>query len=177
MSKSLVSDSGAADAPTPVDDAERRASRARREARKGAGRRSGELLQEKERRQQKTPAQRTAMRAEVRSWINKHRLEPFVMLLSRIATSSFGPNATVMPHLRRSKGRSRLVVVIDAAFPLAATHYQAFLPLEQKFWLAYASLPKPPVPFMIGVRPSRGWSRAEALAPLFKQTQESGMMI
>jgi hypothetical protein len=117
------------------------------------------------------------MRAEVRSWINKHRLEPFVILLGRVATAAFGPKATVMPHLRKTKGRSTLVVVIDAAFPLAATHYHAFLPLEQQFWSAYSSLPKPPVPFMIGVRPARGWSRAEALAPLFKETQESELTI
>lgn len=153
----------------------RAASPVRRTGRKGTGRRRGEGSQS-ERRELKDASKRVKQRAEVRNFVNRNRLEPFVMLLGRLATAAFGPAASVMPHLRKKRGRTTLVVVVDAAFPLANTHYEAFLPLERTFWETYNALPKPPVPFIVGVRPARGWSRAESLAPMFQEQQETDLL-
>ena len=43
-----------------------------------------------------------------------------------------------------------------------------FLPRERAFWTAYTLLVKPAhAPFVVAIRPARGWCRVEALAPMF----------
>ena len=100
-------------------------------------------------------------------YVSRHRLESFQQALGVLAAAAFGPEATVVPHLRRNGRRTQLVFVVDAADPVATVDYGAFLPHERAFWTAYANLPKPDTPFGVAVRPARGWSRLEALAPLF----------
>ncbi len=52
--------------------------------------------------------------------------------------------------------------------PTACLDYAEFLPREKAFWGMYSQLPKPAaVPFLVAVRPARGFCRAEAMAPLF----------
>ncbi|MDF1502789.1 hypothetical protein [Roseisolibacter sp. H3M3-2] len=100
-------------------------------------------------------------------YVSRHRLEPFYRALGGLAIAVFGPDATVVPHLRREGRRQRLTFVVDAASPEATLDYAAFLPLEQAFWTAYAHVPKPEVPLAVAIRPARGWCRTEALAPFF----------
>jgi hypothetical protein len=100
-------------------------------------------------------------------YVSRHRLEPFHQALAVVAAAAFGPDATVVPHLRKSGSRMQLVFVVDAADPAATVDYAAFLPREQAFWTAYANVAKPDVPFAVAVRPARGWCRLEALAPFF----------
>jgi len=163
--------------PRP-DDAERRQEEApRRRSRRGMGRRTddqvlaadGRPQAAGERRRSRTLAEQRAQWAEVRRWVARAEVEPFRELLERLAQVAFGPAATVMPHLRRSRGRKYLAFVVDAACPEAGTNYADFLPLERAFWTAYATVPKPAASFMVAVRPARGWCRSEALMPLFTQ--------
>lgn len=100
-------------------------------------------------------------------YVARHRLEPFYRALGGLAIAVFGGEATVVPHLRQDGRYRRLVFVVDAASAEASVDYEAFLPLEQAFWTAYAHVPKPDVPLMVAVRPARGWCRTEALAPFF----------
>lgn len=100
-------------------------------------------------------------------YVVRHRLEPFHQALGGLAIAVFGPEATVVPHLRQSGRTRRLVFVVDAASPEASLDYAAFLPMEQAFWTAYAHVPKPDVPLGVAIRPARGWCRTEALAPFF----------
>lgn len=97
----------------------------------------------------------------------RHRLEAFERALGGLAESVFGPDATVVPHLRANGARRHLVFVVDAADPTANVDYSAFLEREQTFWTAYAHVPKPAAPFAVAIRPARGWCRTEALAPFF----------
>lgn len=106
-------------------------------------------------------------RAEVSRYVAKHHLEEVHRVLQLLAGSIFGPDATVVPHLRRVGNRRRLTFVVDAADPTAMVSYADFLPRERAFWAAYATIEKPNEPFAVAIRPSRGWSRTEALAPLF----------
>ena len=111
---------------------------------------------------------RVARRAAVQRHLQHYRLEEFGDLLATLAAAVFGPQATVVAHLRNVGGAERLTFVVDAASPAATVDYREFLPFEQAFWTAYAQIPKPTnVAFMVAIRPARGWSRAEALAPLF----------
>jgi hypothetical protein len=146
---------------------ERRVPGARRSGRRGVGRRRDEQAKAAERRELKGPEERRQQRTAVIRWIEQNRVEPFLLLLVRLARAIFGPDATVVPHLRWSRGRRYLVFVVDAAHPEAGLRYDEFLPLEQAFWGTYARLPKPNASFMVAVRPSRGWCRSEALAPMF----------
>jgi hypothetical protein len=159
---------------------ERRTAEARRSGRHGLGRRrgdhpgtdaeSGKRRASADRRRVRTIGEQRRQWAEVRRWVKRHDLEPFRELLERLAQVAFGPAATVMPHLRRSRGRDYLVLVVDAACPEAGTNYADFLPLERAFWTAYATIPKPAnTAFVVAVRPARGWCRSEALMPLFAQ--------
>jgi hypothetical protein len=100
-------------------------------------------------------------------YVARHRLEPFERALAGLAISVFGPEATVVPHLRANGRRQQLTFVVDAADPSANVDYSVFLPREQTFWTAYAHVPKPNVPFAVAIRPARGWCRSEALAPFF----------
>jgi hypothetical protein len=100
-------------------------------------------------------------------YVARHRLEPFQRALTGLAMAAFGPEASVVAHLRQSGHTRRLTFVVDAASPEAGLDYEAFLPLERAFWTAYAHMPKPDVPMVVAVRPARGWCRAEALAPFF----------
>jgi hypothetical protein len=100
-------------------------------------------------------------------YVARHRLEPFYRALGGLAIAVFGPEATVVPHLRRDGRSKRLVFVVDAASPEATVDYASFLPLEQAFWTAYAHVPKPDLPLGVAIRPARGWCRTEALAPFF----------
>ena len=100
-------------------------------------------------------------------YIARHRLEPFHRALWTLAVAVFGEQATVVPHLRTLRGQRRLTFVVDAADPSASMDYEHFLPRERAFWTAYAHVPKPEVPFLVAVRPARGWCRLEALAPMF----------
>jgi hypothetical protein len=118
-----------------------------------------------ERRSRSAPAG-TGRSAVVRH-LAKHRLEDFHHLLGAIAAGVFGPQSSVVPHLRRVRGAPRLTFVVDAADPGACVCYDEFLPREHAFWTAYAQLTKPQLPFTVAIRPARGWSRAEALAPFF----------
>lgn len=123
--------------------------------------------EEKDRR---TPAARgdaLTSRAEVTRHIATHHLEELHRVLQLLAGSIFGPDATVVPHLRRVGDQRRLTFVVDAADPTAMVSYADFLPRERAFWAAYATIEKPNEPFAVAIRPSRGWSRTEALAPLF----------
>jgi hypothetical protein len=115
-----------------------------------------------------------APRIAAAQYVSRHRLETFHQALTVVAAAAFGPDATVVPHLRRNGRRMQLVFVVDAADPVATVDYAAFLPREQAFWTAYANLPKPDVPFGVAVRPARGWSRLEALAPLFAYMPVAG---
>ena len=113
-------------------------------------------------------APRGTGRAATTRFIAQHRLDEFHRILYAIAVAVFGPAATVVPHLRRVARGPRLTFVVDAADPSALVSYEAFLPREQAFWTAYAQLPKPKgVSFVVAIRPARGWSRGEALAPFF----------
>jgi hypothetical protein len=100
-------------------------------------------------------------------YVARHRLDGFERTLAGLAVSVFGPEATVVPHLRANGRRQQLTFVVDAADPSANVDYMAFLPREQTFWTAYAHVPKPAVPFAVAIRPARGWCRSEALAPFF----------
>ena len=100
-------------------------------------------------------------------YVARHRLQLFQRALAGLAVAAFGPDATVVAHLRQSGRTRRLTFVVDAASPEAGLDYAAFLPLERAFWTAYAHMPKPDVPMVVAVRPARGWCRAEALAPFF----------
>jgi hypothetical protein len=104
---------------------------------------------------------------DVALYITRHRLEPFHRALAGLAVAVFGADATVVPHMRTVSGKRRLTFVVDAADPAASYDYSAFLPRERAFWTAYAHVPKPEVPFVVAVRPARGWCRLEALAPMF----------
>jgi hypothetical protein len=106
-------------------------------------------------------------RNDVQRYMTRHRLEPFHRALWTLAVAVFGDDATVVPHIRTMGGRKRLTFVVDAADPAASVDYEQFLPREQAFWTAYAHVPKPEVPFLVAVRPARGWCRLEALAPMF----------
>ena len=106
-------------------------------------------------------------RTEVAQYIARHRLEPFHRALFGLAVAVFGPDATVVPHMRTLGGRRRLTFVVDAADAAASVDYGQFLPRERAFWTAYAHVPKPDLPFVVAVRPARGWCRIEALAPMF----------
>ena len=106
-------------------------------------------------------------RAEVARYIARHHLEELHRVLRLVAGSIFGPDATVVPHLRHSGNWRRLTFVVDAADPTAMVCYADFLPREQAFWAAYADIEKPNERFTVAIRPFRGWSRTEALAPLF----------
>ena len=154
---------------------ERRHGGRRRAGRAGLGRREEDAppagVAMGERRRYRTLADQRRQWAHVRRWMARHDLEEFRDLVERLAQAAFGEAATVMPHLRRSRGRQYLVLVVDAACPEAGTNYGAFLPMEQAFWTAYASLPKPPSPFVVAVRPARGWCRAEALMPVYTTLQ------
>jgi hypothetical protein len=100
-------------------------------------------------------------------FIARHRLESLHRSLWALAVAVFGEQATVVPHLRTVGGRRRLTFVVDAADPSAGVDYEHFLPRERAFWTAYAHLPKPDLPFIVAIRPARGWCRLEALAPMF----------
>jgi hypothetical protein len=100
-------------------------------------------------------------------YVARHRLQIFQRALAGIAVAAFGGGATVVPHLRQSGRTRRLTFVVDAASPEAGRDYEAFLPRERAFWIAYAHMPKPDVPMVVAIRPARGWCRAEALAPFF----------
>jgi hypothetical protein len=106
-------------------------------------------------------------RTDVAQYISRHRLEPFHRALFGLAVAVFGPDATVVPHMRTVGGKRRLTFVVDAADASASVDYGAFLPRERAFWTAYAHVPKPEIPFVVAVRPARGWCRIEALAPMF----------
>jgi hypothetical protein len=106
-------------------------------------------------------------RVEAAQYVARHRLEGFQRALIGLAGAVFGPEASVVPHLRANGRRRQLVFVVDAADPAALVDYGQFLPREQAFWTAYAHVPKPEIPFGVAVRPARGWCRTEALAPLF----------
>jgi hypothetical protein len=99
--------------------------------------------------------------------VARHRLDAFERALGGLAVAVFGPEATVVPHLRANGRRQQLVFVVDAADPTANVDYSVFLEREQTFWTAYAHVPKPDVPFAVAIRPARGWCRSEALAPFF----------
>lgn len=154
---------------------ERRHGGRRRASRAGLGRREDDAppagTASADRRRYRTLADQRRQWAHVRRWMAQHDLEEFRELVERLAQAAFGSAATVMPHLRRSRGRQYLVFVVDAACPEASTNYGAFLPMEQAFWTAYASLPKPTAPFVVAVRPARGWCRAEALMPVYTTLQ------
>lgn len=149
--------------------------RGRRTGRDGLGRRRGDRSAGAaaeglpDRRRARSLAEQRRQWAEVRRAVARAELEPFRELVQRLAQVAFGPAATVMPHLRRSRGRQYLVLVVDAACPEATTNYADFLPMERAFWTAYATVPKPPAAFVVAVRPARGWCRSEALMPLFTQ--------
>lgn len=100
-------------------------------------------------------------------YVARHRLEQFHRALGGLAMAVFGPDATVVPHLRTVGRSRRLTFVVDAADPAAGIDYSQFLPRERAFWTAYAHLPKPELPFAVAIRPARGWCRSEALAPFF----------
>ena len=100
-------------------------------------------------------------------YVARHRLQPFQRALTGLATAAFGPDATVVAHLRQTGRTRRVTFVVDAASPEAGLDYATFLPAEQAFWTAYAHMPKPDVPMVVAIRPARGWCRAEALAPFF----------
>lgn len=154
---------------------ERRHGGRRRASRMGLGRREDDApptgVEMAERRRYRTLADQRRQWAHVRRWMAQYDLEEFRDLVERLAQAAFGEAATVMPHLRRSRGRQYLVFVVDAACPEAGTNYGAFLPMEQAFWTAYASLPKPASSFVVAVRPARGWCRAEALMPVYTTLQ------
>ncbi len=100
-------------------------------------------------------------------FVARHRLEPFHRALAGLAIAVFGPDATVVPHLRTLGRQRRLTFVVDAADAQAGIDYAQFLPREHAFWTAYAHVPKPDVPLVVAIRPARGWCRSEALAPFF----------
>lgn len=160
---------------------ERRQER-RREGRRGVGRRAGEhdagtATEQRptgDRRRTRTLSEQREQWSDVSRWLRRNDLVDFRELVERLAQVAFGDAATVMPHLRRSRGRRYLVFVVDAACPEASTDYAAFLPMEQAFWTAYATIPKPSSPFVVAVRPARGWCRSEALMPVFTQLQVPG---
>lgn len=120
-----------------------------------------------ERRARRVPGAPRNPRLEAAQYVARHRMEPFERSLYGLAVSVFGPEATVVAHLRRSRGRPQLTFVVDAADASARVDYAGFLPREEAFWTAYAHLAKPDVPFAVAIRPARGWCRSEALAPLF----------
>ena len=105
----------------------------------------------------------------VRREIERYKLEPFLQLLTRLAQVVFGPSATVMPHLRGRQRQRHVAFIVDAAHPEALASYEEFLPLEKQFWTAYGTLPKPAAPFLVAIRPARGWVRNEALAPIYTE--------
>ena len=121
---------------------------------------------DRRRRRAVTSAERNP-RMEVAQYIARHRLEPFHRALFGLAVAVFGPDATVVPHMRTIAGKRRLTFVVDAADAAASVDYGQFLPRERAFWTAYAHVPKPEIPFLVAVRPARGWCRLEALAPMF----------
>lgn len=155
---------------------ERRHGGRRRAGRAGLGRRDDDAapagVGAEDRRRFRTLADQRQGWVAVRRWMARHDLEDFRELVERLAQAAFGSAATAMPHLRRSRGRQYMVFVIDAACPEASTNYGAFLPMEQAFWTAYASLPKPTAPtVVVAVRPARGWCRSEALMPAYTTLQ------
>jgi hypothetical protein len=121
---------------------------------------------DRRRRRAVTSAERNP-RTDVAQFMSRHRLEPFHRALFGLAVAVFGPDATVVPHMRTVAGKRRLTFVVDAADASATVDYGAFLPRERAFWTAYAHVPKPEIPFVVAVRPARGWCRIEALAPMF----------
>lgn len=121
-----------------------------------------------ERRARRVPGGVRNPRVTAAQLVARHRLEPFERALYGLAVAVFGPEASVVAPLRQAaRGRQQLTFVIDAADPAAGIDYTAFLPREEAFWTAYAHVPKPDVPFVVAIRPARGWCRTEALAPLF----------
>ena len=125
-----------------------------------------ETRPDRRRRRAVTSAERNP-RTDVAQFIARHRLEPFHRALFGLAVAVFGPDATFVPHIRTVAGKKRLTFVVDAADASASIDYEAFLPRERAFWTAYAHVPKPELPFLVAVRPARGWCRIEALAPMF----------
>ena len=105
----------------------------------------------------------------VRREMERYKLDPFMQLLTQLAQVVFGPSASVMPHLRGRQRQRHLAFVVDAAHPEALSSYEDFLPLEKQFWTAYGTLPKPAAPFLVAIRPARGWVRNEALAPIYTE--------
>ncbi|HEY0969998.1 MAG TPA: hypothetical protein VGE02_03365, partial [Gemmatimonadales bacterium] len=122
-----------------------------------------------DRRRARTLQEQREQWSDVSRWLRQNDLVEFRELVERLAQVVFGEAASVMPHLRRSRGHRYLVFVVDAACPEACTDYTAFLPMEQAFWTAYATIPKPASPFVVAVRPARGWCSSEALMPVFAQ--------
>jgi hypothetical protein len=120
-----------------------------------------------DRRVRRVPGSARNPRLAAAQFVARHRLEPFERALGGLAEAVFGPEATVVAHLRASRRGPQLTFVVDAADPEAGVDYAAFVPRENTFWTAYAHLPKPGVPFVVAIRPARGWCRSEALAPLF----------
>lgn len=120
-----------------------------------------------ERREHRVPGSGRNPRVAAAQFVARHRLEAFERALGGLAVAVFGPDATVVPHMRATRRGPQLTFVVDAADPTAGVDYAAFLPREQAFWTAYAHVPKPDVPFAVAIRPARGWCRSEALAPLF----------
>src|SRR5690606_29950597 len=108
--------------------------------------------------------------------VERLKLEGFLESITELARLSFGPSATVMPHLRGKGTRSRLIVIVDAAHPEAGTSYADFLPMERQFWTAYGTIARPPAAVAVAVRPARGWLASEGKAPLFTQFGGGGLI-
>lgn len=128
----------------------------------------------RERRQERQLGGRRDYWSTVRREVERLKLEPYLNRLTELAQLSFGPAATVMPHLRGRGARRRIVMVVDAAHPEAATAYQAFLPLEQRFWTALGTIAGPGTTVAVAVRPARGWLRNEGRPPFFTQFGSAG---
>ena len=134
---------------------------------KGTDHRADSSRPVERRRQHTVSGSERSPRNDTARFMTRHRLEPFHRALWTLAVAVFGEEATVVPHLRTVGGRRRLTFVVDAADPSASLDYEHFLPRERAFWTAYAHVPKPDLPFVVAVRPARGWCRLEALAPMF----------
>lgn len=128
---------------------------------------ASENAQSPDRRQRRAAAAGRSPRTDAAQYVARHRLDNFHRVLHGLAVAVFGDEASVVPHMRTVGGRQRLTFVIDAADPAAGVDYEHFVPRERAFWTAYAHIPKPDVPFIVAIRPARGWCRVEALAPLF----------
>ena len=120
-----------------------------------------------ERRERRVPGSGRNPRVAAAQFVARHRMEDFERALGGLAVAVFGPDASVMAHMRAARRGQQLTFVVDAADPTATVDYAGFLTREQTFWTAYAHVPKPDVAFAVAIRPARGWCRSEALAPLF----------